>query len=126
MGTSLESKSKVTVSTKEIGLNSAISNLVMRGGKHFATFSVSQELEDSYIEVGIIRPLPGWDKKDLEDFDPVIVNSFYGASQDLLAERTERWGTSGVNCCSYSCLTRRCCWSDWSDYHIEQWEGAES
>ena len=97
----------------------------MRGGKHCATFNISKEGDFYRIHVGLIRPLPGWDERDLVDFDPVFVNSFEDESRNLLAERTERWGTSDVNCCSYYCADGRCCWSSWSDRGDEEWEGME-
>ena len=76
--------------------------------------------------VGIVRPLPGLDGRELESFDPVIVNSSDDVSRDLLSERTDRW-TSDVHCCCYYCGTGSCWWSDWSDRRgrVEDWEGEE-
>jgi len=124
--TSAESKSKVSMNENGNGRNCAMSNLKMRGGTHFASFNISQGADKFYIDVGIVRPLPGWEKKELESFDPVYVYSFHNLSQDLLAERTERWGTSDINCCSYYCDDGDCSWSNWSDYHPELYEGRES
>ena len=123
--TSTESRSKVSMI--DDGCSSAMSNFAMRRGKHCATFNVSREGAGGFfINVGIVRPLPGWDEKELDVFDPAIVNSSGNVSQDLIAERTERWGTSDVNCCSYWCYDGRCYWSDWSDRGDARWEGAES
>ena len=69
--------------------------------------------------------MPGWDGKDLDKFNPVYVKSSDDVSQDLLAERTERWGTSEVNCCSYFLYNGYCVWSSWTDPHFEEWNGAE-
>ena len=121
--TSADSKSKV--STKVYCCNSAMSNLVMRRGGHYAIFNVSKEADDFNIDVGIIRPLPGWGKKELDNFDPSLVESGDDVSQDLLAERTERWGTSDAHCCSYNCDGGDCYWSDWSNRHCEEWDGME-
>merc|ERR1712183_526404 len=53
------------------------------------------------------------------------VDSSDNISQDLLAKRTDRWGTSDVHCCSYLCDGGECHWSDWSNFHYEEWEGRE-
>ena len=122
--TSAESKS--SVSSKYIYLGSAISNLVMRRGKHYREFNISDEGDDYYIHVGIMRPLRGWDQTNIDTFNPIFVRSYDSLSQDLIAERTERWGTSDVNCCSYCCFNGSCYRSSWSDYSGERWEGMES
>ena len=119
-----ESRSKVSI--RRYGCNCAVSNLVMRRGKHFATFNLSGDAGGFYINVGIIRPLLGWDEKELDVFNPVEVHSSDNVSQDLIAERTERWGTSDINCCSYRCFGGECCWNNWSDYDDAEWDGAES
>lgn len=121
-----KSRTQVSMGTNGQGRNCAVSNFVMRGGKHFSSFAISQEADKCYIDIGVIRPLPGWNKKGLDSFDPVYVYKFHDVSQDLLAERTEKWGTSDINCCSYYCEHGNCCWSNWSDFHTEQYEGMES
>ena len=78
-----------------------------------------------FIHVGVIRPLPGWDKEELDEFDPIYVISDNNVSQYLLAERTARWGTSDVNCCSYDCGTGDYLWSNWTDCDHEGWVGME-
>ena len=121
-------ESKLKVSVRQDGCRvSALSNFVMRRGEHFATFNVSGEAAaDFNIDIGIIRPLPGWDKQELAGFDPVYDDSSDDASQDLLAQRTDRWGTSVVNCCSYNCDNGYCYWSDWSGgYNYARWDGVE-
>merc|ERR1711862_774537 len=100
-----------------------------RRGKHCATFNISRRsvlFSYEMLNVGIIRPLPGWEKKELDRFNPVIVESHYDVSQDLISERTERWGTSDINCCSYDCLTGLCYWTDWSRKDNARWEGQDS
>ena len=62
---------------------------VMRAGKHFATFS--QWGSSGYI--GLIRPIQGWDKKGLVDFNPALA----GHREALLQERTTRWGDSTIH-----------------------------
>jgi len=61
--------------------NTAISNHVMRAGRHYATFTKEGEW---VIRIGIIRPLKNFDKKGLYAFDPLDVEEFR-------SERTERW-----------------------------------
>merc|ERR1719221_205162 len=109
----------------------ALSNHAMRGGRHFATFHISGDafhvsapgfLVFHSVRVGIIRLLPGWDKKGLDSFNPAAVLLSNDVSRDLLAERTERW-TSDVNCCVYDCYDGLRFWRGWTDRHGEQWEG---
>jgi len=120
------SKSTVTMREEdEEGYNCAMSNHAMRGGKHSVIFNASDKANDFVVDIGIVRPLPGWDKKKLDSFNPVYVDSDDDVSQDLLMERTERWGTSNVNCCSYNCHYGLCCWSNWSDCHCDGWNGME-
>jgi len=124
--TSAETKSSVTL--EDSYFNSALSNHVMRRGTHRAIFNISDEADDFWIHVGITRPLERWDEKEL-DFDrffPVQVYSSDDISRDLLAGRTDRWGTSDVNCCSYSCDDGYCSWSNWTNCGCEEWEGQES
>ena len=120
-------ESKSSVSKKGYGGDScALSDHVMRRGRHFAKFIISREKYGVYlIHVGVIRPLPGWDKKELDEFDPIHVNSYHSISRELLAERTERWGANNVNSCSYRCRDGRCWSSSWVDYDNEVWEGQE-
>ena len=111
--------SSVTVTTGS-RLCTALSNLVMRGGTHFVQFDIAGE-----CAVGVIRPLPGLDGEQLDNFDPAEVDSSDDISRELLAERTERWGVGDVHCCSSDCFDGDCNWSSWSDYHYEDWEGEE-
>jgi len=64
-------------------------------------------------------------KKELEDFDPFFVDLDDDISQDLLAERTARWGTSDVNCCAYDFYWWHCYLSDWANCAHIGWEGME-
>ena len=121
--TSAETKSSVT--SDGGGCYSALSNHVMRCGTHRAIFNISNETV-FFIHFGITKPLEGWDEKGLDRFNPVQVRSSKHESRDLLAERTERWGTSDVNCCSYCCYDGVCHWSNWSYWDIDGWEGQET
>ena len=110
--------------------NTAISNHVMRAGRHYATFTQEGEW---VIRIGIIRPLKNFDKKGLYAFDPLDVEEFR-------SERTERWGdheSIQVNYCSLAVGSRdfhnngRCFWSDWLNSReinyipSNDWEGNE-
>ncbi|EJK57928.1 hypothetical protein THAOC_21988 [Thalassiosira oceanica] len=69
------------------GASSAIcGNHIMRAGKHWATFVLRSE-DAAYQSVGVIRPLPGWDQRRLEDFHP----SNDIIRDDLRREWTTRW-----------------------------------
>ena len=94
----------------------------MRAGKHWATFTSSSSFQ-SCQTVGVIRPLPGWDKRGLDSFSP-IANQF---RQDLRHERNERW-EGDVHYCRLDVRShvrsRSCSWSDWEgDATKTNWEG---
>ena len=61
-------------------------NHIMRSGKHWATFKSSSSFEWNQ-SVGVIRPLPGWEKKGLVSFSPYL-RIF---RDDFLQEQTARW-----------------------------------
>lgn len=50
-----------------LGSSCAICQKVMTCGKHYAQFTVTRE---GYIEVGIMRPIQGWDTRDLKTMHP--------------------------------------------------------
>ena len=111
----------------------AISNFRIQHGRHFVTFNVRRE--EHYVmcgenidrvNVGIVRPLPGLNGRMFKSFNPAFYTSYHhDFSRDLLAERTDRWGTSDAHCCSYHCGTGQCLWSSWSRCRDEDWEGQE-
>ena len=93
-------------------------NHIMRAGKHWATFTSSSSFQ-SCQTVGVIRPLPGWDKRGLDSFSP-IANQF---RQDLRHERTERW-EGDVHYCRFIMETGQCYWTDWQeDVQDTNWGG---
>ena len=54
------------------GISQAIcGNHIMRAGKHWSTFTSSSSFQN-FQRVGVIRPLPGWETKGLNDFSPVF------------------------------------------------------
>ena len=84
-------------------------NHIMRAGKHWATFTSSSNFEDmAQTTVGVIRPLPGWDKRGLEYFSPFNLE-FH---EDLQQERTERW-EGDVHGCYFYVRFGCCLWSAW-------------
>ena len=99
----------------------AICNHVMRSGRHYVNFTI---VNNSSINIGIVRPLPNWDKKGLELFDPLSCSQNY---HELLSERTERWGNSPVHHCALQISYGGYCWSDWIRQYYEdcEWDGSE-
>ena len=114
---------------------------VMRAGKHYATFTIS-DYPDDHIRIGVIRPLPNlwW----TESFDPMLKEvSFDEKDYDychynrLQRTRTERRGDSKVNYCALDVVdpellfvsTRsglnRCCWSDFDETNTYELEVTE-
>ncbi|EJK76418.1 hypothetical protein THAOC_01818, partial [Thalassiosira oceanica] len=105
--------------------NSAISPCVMRGGRHFAKFSIGAWSWDVFVTVGVIRPITGWDERGIENFLPSIIDSNDSVSHDLLAERTEKWH-GDIHCCSYCCWDGSCCRTDWYTKSTNDWVGQEN
>ena len=96
-------------------------NHIMRAGKHWATFKSSSRFQ-SFQFVGIIRPLPGWEKRGSYRFNPAL-DDF---NADLLQERTGRW-EGDVHFCQLFVSTAdgSCWWSDWTGDRtkMSNWEG---
>ena len=91
------------------GFSTAIcGNHIMRAGKHWATFTSSSGIDYSQT-VGVVRPLPGWETRGLNDFSPAF-SQFYA---DLLHERTDRWD-GDVHFCYFYIEDGRCAWLDWT------------
>ena len=73
-------------------------NHIMRAGKHWATFSSTSRF-DSEQTVGVIRPLPGWDKRGLVSSNPFScyfyeedgLEDVLAFRRDLQNERTDGW-----------------------------------
>ncbi|EJK64562.1 hypothetical protein THAOC_14695 [Thalassiosira oceanica] len=96
---------------------------VMRAGKHWATLTSTSSF-DCYRSVGVIRPLPGWDKRGLETFYPDPPH--HSTRRNLQHERTASWrGDVHYLCISMSDGSRH--WSDWEgnrrEIDIDDWEG---
>ena len=114
---------KYKKSVRNLRTNTAISNHVMRAGKHYVTFVIGGT-NIHFAQVGLIRPLKNWDKKGLECFDPRDKDHF----DELQQERTERWGDSRVQVCRLTVGSGRgniiltCRW-DKHFYDNEHWEG---
>ena len=83
-------------------------NHIMRAGKHWATFTNLSGFP-IYKTVGVVRPLPGWEKRGLDWFNPGG-QCFH---QDLRRERTGRW-EGDVHYCRVNIIEGDCYWSDWS------------
>ena len=123
----LQNMSTVSVSYSDDDNVTAISNHVMMTGKHYVTFRVGVT-DDSCLEFGVVRPIKGWDKKDLDDFDPIcFFRRHHKHRRLLLAERTEEWGDD-LHCCSYQSYEGKCYHANWSDddqNYGDEWEGME-
>ena len=109
--------------------NVAISNQVMRGGKHYATFT--DKGPNPHFYYGIIRPIKGWGDKRLKRFDD---DHDENVRSELLAERTDRWGDWGdplfrwgwgeIHCCEFNYRTLVGWYTGWergARYHGYHW-----
>ncbi|EJK53236.1 hypothetical protein THAOC_27376 [Thalassiosira oceanica] len=92
-------------------------NHIMRAGKHWTTFTGSFRFDHNQT-VGVIRPLPGWEKRGLDRFNPGH-SDFH---QNLQQERTGRW-EGDVHCCRIYMRDGDCFWSDWEGHSYKPpWE----
>ena len=82
----------------------AISNHVMRKGRHYVTFHISGtgggDIGWHFLDFGVLRPIKYWDKKSLDDFEPIfyydLLNKEYKEyRKQLLAEKTDEWRMGG-------------------------------
>ena len=96
----------------------AISNHVMRSGKHYAKFTMKGFYGFNYYWPGIMRPV-----KHLDEFGFTEFN-LYG---NWPIERNHRWGESTVNWCTFYSFDGDCSWGDWdSTTELEAgWDGKE-
>lgn len=128
--TSSTSKSSVTNTLPpavQFSACTAICGQTMRGGKHFAEFHMHADEEGWVTMVGVIRPLPGWDAKEIGSFAPVAIDASSSLSRDLLAEHTSRWGSGDLHCCAYYCFDGECWCTNWAVTNSgEDWEGREA
>ena len=104
--------------------NVAISNQVMRGGKHYATFT--DKGPNPHFYYGIIRPIKGWGDKRLQRFDD---DQDEKIRSELLAERTDRWGDSEIvryseiHCCEFNYRTLVGWYTGWERRGEDTWWG---
>ncbi|EJK76537.1 hypothetical protein THAOC_01696 [Thalassiosira oceanica] len=102
--------------------STAVSGLVMRGGRHFVEFTINDVLS-SFIHLGVIRPVSLTDGIELQadwrgSVYPLSVRYIPALSEKLRSQRTARWGESRVHCCAYYCLSGRCDWTDWDNEQV--------
>ncbi|EJK52446.1 hypothetical protein THAOC_28274, partial [Thalassiosira oceanica] len=112
----------------------AISNQEMKAGRHYVTFQMSEVEGRSFsLDFGVIRPIKDWDKKGLDNFDPICYDSNeYKYRNLLLAEKTDEWGDD-LHCCSYFSREGKCFFANWNDedkdeydeWAGDEWEGME-
>ena len=130
-------KTKVFVRPANNSTKTAVSNNIMRAGKHYVEIS-NDGRPGRHQQAGIMRPILGWNEKEREargkatnHFAPTYLKKAF--SIELLATRTERWGDGDVNCCMYSYAMGHCHWSNWQQMgksegssKSERWGGQES
>ena len=97
-------------------------NYIMRAGKHWATFSSSSSSSIGWGQsVGVIRPLPGWETRGLDEFSPANRDLY----ADLLRKRTDRWDGNVQYCCIYM-RDGSCFWCNWDERaNAARWEGED-
>ena len=96
-------------------------NHIMRAGKHWVTFTSSSSFDD-FQDVGVVRPLPGWDKGGLDGFSPAMRD----LRVNLQRERTDKW-EGDVHYCRLEMGDGDCFWSDWAGRYVEatDWIGSD-
>ncbi|EJK71375.1 hypothetical protein THAOC_07195 [Thalassiosira oceanica] len=112
---------KAAVQWTDFSFSSAIcGNHIMRAGKHWATF-----VSHVFLSVGVIRPLPGWDQRGLDSFNP-LQRQF---REDLRRERTSRWEWDVHFCQFYhnGQFAGQCWYSNWEGTDRRSiWEGIDN
>ena len=115
------------------GWSTAMSGHVMRGGRHYAAFTIASDQYIANIYVGVIRPVSLTDGIALyADWEgrvnPVLVfeNNKPAVAEKLRSQRTTKWGDNTIHCCSYCCAGYRECtnWDNETEY--ADWQGRES
>ena len=129
-----ENPARVTC-TGRGGRSTAMSGHVMRGGRHFVEFTITNDEQGIPIVcLGVIRPVSLTNGIDLEvDWEgrvsPVEVSSNYksAVAEKLRSQRTAKWVESNVHCCAYSCIIGHCYWTDWDNGNDStlEWQGRE-
>ncbi|EJK58233.1 hypothetical protein THAOC_21661 [Thalassiosira oceanica] len=115
--------------------STAVSGHVMRGGRHFVEFTITNANRQGapFVYLGVIRPVSLTYEIDLEadwrgSVNPVCVTSRYdpAVSEKLISQRTAKWGDSNIHCCSYFSLDGRCRRTDWgTNVTGSEWHGRE-
>ena len=103
------------------GMRTAVSNCVMRGGKHYVRF---MKTGDGAMSCGLIRPMD-WVGHEVPTGSYSTFLREYWPRQ--IAQRTARWTECQVNTITYNSWSGRACWSDWQETtnYSESWEGEE-
>jgi len=113
----------------------AISDQVMRAGRHYVTFRLSAIGTDfPNVDFGVIRPIKDWDKKGLRAFDPLFFGTYKQLKYRtlLMAEKADDWGDD-LHCCTLLSEDGRCASVNWNDedrigednWQGDDWEGME-
>ena len=113
--------------------STAMSGHAMRGGRHFVEFLIASTSRMPLVFLGVIRPVSLTDGIDLEDdwrgiVDPGTVSrsNKSAVAEKLRSQRTTKWGGSNIHCCTYSCYSGSCNWTDWDNKEdYSDWQGSE-
>ena len=92
------------------GWSTAMSGHVMRGGRHFAEFEITND-NQRLIYLGVVRPVSLTDGIDFYSdwrgrVNPVTVTSTNQTAmpEKLRSQRTAKWGNSNIHCCASSSM----------------------
>ncbi|EJK61734.1 hypothetical protein THAOC_17725 [Thalassiosira oceanica] len=131
-----ENPARVTHTRLGVVWSTAVSGHVMRGGRHFVEFTITNnsDLYPPCVDLGVIRPVSLTNDIDLVadwrgSVDPVFFSSRYkpAVSGKLRSQRTAKWGDSNIHCCSYYSYNGRCRGTDWdTKVTYSEWHGCES
>ena len=119
-------KSRVTTTVSKIDPNTAMSNYIMRAGKHYATFTI---VKDGHLLFGVTRFMKGLDKKQLSTFTPFngyCSEDDRGLGEIIRLDMISQSPQTGVHVCTYATNEGNCCWSSWYRRRNEDWEGNEA
>ena len=118
-----EYKSMISMSDEGQDEVTAISNHVMRKGRHYVTFHISGtgggDIGWHFLDFGVLRPINNLDKKSLKFFEPIFYYDNFNKEypeyrKQLLAEKTDEWGDILHCCCFDSTHGGKCYYANWN------------
>lgn len=119
----VESTTQEEVAVNTDQYYTAMSNHIMRGGRHYAEFTISG---GNNMFIGVMRPIihnGRINDEEVQCFSPFNTEFMEALGSSIGGRREE---TNNIHCCMYSSFYASCVWTDWESHAVaEHWEGRE-